>query len=91
MKSNDRFKVFSPAGRARSGKFCWWVVRDTSVDLRVHGNNITDYFYDGYPDAKERAQKRADELNALPPKKVEYGVNHPATHAEFMELYEAAA
>lgn len=83
--------MYPPAGRARSGSFCWWVVRDTSVDLRVHGNNITDYFYDGYPDAKERAQKRAKELNAMPPKNMKYGASHPRTDAEFMDLYNAAA
>lgn len=87
---DNRFVVCAPAGKARSGKFCWWVVRDTSVDLRVHGNNITDYFYDGYPDAKERAEKRAKDLNNRSPKRVGLGASHPETDAEFLELYLGA-
>ena len=92
-----RFTVQPPTGKAKSGQFCWWTVHDTKVDLTKHGNNITDYFYDGYPDAQQRAEARAAELNAMPDgalKHLRFGVNHPNDvgdpEGEFARLYAAA-
>lgn len=93
--TNQRFYVQPPVGKAKSGYFCWWVVEDRNVDLAKHGNNITDYFYDGYPDAQKKAEARAAELNANPASVKLRPVNHPdqstdAGMAEFLALYNAA-
>jgi hypothetical protein len=87
---SDRFYIQAPAGKAKSGRFCWWTVKDSKRDLREHGNNITDYIYDGYPDAQQQAEKRAAELNANPSLLRRYGVNHPDSNEEFLRLYAAA-
>jgi hypothetical protein len=71
-----RFIALPPTGPPGYSRFCWWTVRDTSVDLRKIGNNIMDYYFAGLPGAGELAEDKAD--------RYERGLEQPPSSPHYM-------